>query len=160
MLTLRDRWYVRVFGERLTDPSLWSMQRRGITGAFGVGLAICFVPLPIHIPLALACALLARLNVPVIIGTIFIVNPLTVVPIYYLAYVVGATILGWKQRHFHFELSWDWLQYGLGPLWKPFLLGCVICAIVAGIAGWLSLELVWRLRVRKKYRDRHKPTTP
>lgn len=153
--TLRDRWYVRVFGQRLTDPALWSLQRRGITGAFAVGLAICFVPLPVHIPLAIACALLMRLNVPVIVGTIFLVNPLTMVPVYYLAYRVGALTLGWKQKRFHFELSWDWLQYGLGPLWKPFLLGCAICAVLAAVLGWVALEFVWRQHVRKKYRERH-----
>ncbi len=152
---MQDRWYVRVFGARLTDPALWSLQRRGITGAFGIGLAICFLPLPVHIPLAIACALLARRNIPVLIGTVFLVNPLTVVPVYYLAYRVGAAALGWKQRNFHFELSWSWLQYGLGPLWKPFLLGCAICAVVFGVVGWLGLELLWRRRVRKKYRERH-----
>ena len=152
---MQNRWYVRVFGQRLTDPSLWSLQRRGITGAFGVGLAICFVPVPVHIPLAITCALVGRLNIPVIIGTVFLVNPITVVPIYYLAYRVGAAVLGSKQRHFHFQLSWDWLQYGLGPLWKPFLLGCGICAVAFGLLGWFALELLWRQRVRKKYRDRH-----
>ena len=35
-----------------SDPGLWSLQRRAMTGAFGAGLAICFVPLPVHLPLA------------------------------------------------------------------------------------------------------------
>ena len=153
---MQHRWYVRVFGRRLTDPALWSMQRRGITGAFGVGLAICFLPLPVHTLLAIAIALMARLNVPVIIGTIWIVNPITMVPVYYMAYRVGAAVLGWKQRSFHFHLSWDWLQYGLGPLWKPFLLGCGLCALTFGLLGYFGLELLWRQRVRRKYRERHK----
>ena len=50
-------------------------------------------------------------------------------------------------RRVAFRLSWDWLQNGLGPLWKPFLLGCLICGVVAGVLGWMALELAWRWRV-------------
>jgi uncharacterized protein (DUF2062 family) len=151
---IRDRWYLRPFGQRLADPRLWSVQRRGVTGAFAAGLAICFVPLPIHVPLALLVAILARVNAPVILTTVFIVNPFTVVPIYYLAYRLGALVLGHAPRHFHFHLSWDWLQYGLGPLWKPFLLGCALSALISSVLGWFALEFLWRWRVRKRYRER------
>lgn len=153
--TLRDRWYLRPFGSRLADPRLWSLQRRGITGAFGAGLAVCFMPLPIHLPLSATIAVVWRLNVPVIITTVFLVNPLTMVPIYYMAYRVGRLILHEPPRHFMFKLSWDWLQHGLGPVWRPFLVGCVVCAAVLGFTGWLVLEMVWRWRVRARYRSRH-----
>lgn len=151
---LREKWYARPFAHVFTDPRLWSLQRRSITGAFGVGLAICFVPLPVHIPLALLLAMLLRLNVPTLLGTVFIVNPLTVVPIYFFAYMTGHALLGSSPSNFRFELSWDWLQNGLGPMWKPFLLGCLICALVCGVAGWLVTNRLWLWRVRKKYRSR------
>ena len=102
---VRDRWYARPFAQWLGDARLWSLQRRGITLAFGAGLAICFVPLPVHVPAALAVAVLARVNVPVILSTVFLVNPLTVVPVYYLAYRVGCLALGAPQDAFSFSLS-------------------------------------------------------
>ncbi len=154
MHDVRGRWYARPFAQWLGDTRLWSMQRRGITLAFGAGLAICFVPLPVHVPAALAVAALARVNVPVIVSTVFLVNPLTAVPVYYLAYRVGCLALGAPRDEFRFELSWDWLQHGLGPMWKPFLAGCLICAIGAGLLGWVLLELLWRRQVVKKYRAR------
>ena len=151
---IRNHRYLRPFGTRIADPALWSLQRRGVTAAFGAGLAICFVPLPVHLVLAAVVAITARLNVPVLVATVFIVNPLTFVPVYYFAYRVGALLLGHPPQPFRFELSWNWLQYGLGPMWKPFLVGCLLCAIVAGLLGWGLLEWFWRHHVRKRYRSR------
>ena len=158
--TLRDRWYLRVFGEHLTDPGLWSLQRRAVTGAFGAGLAICFVPLPVHLPVAALVAIVWRLNVPTIFATVFVVNPLTALPIYYAAYRVGAAALGLPLGRFAFHPSWDWLQHGLGPAWKPFLFGCLICSVVAGVTGHYSLEFLWRARVRSRYRNRKGASPP
>jgi len=151
---LQSRWFMRLFGPRIAHPGLWSLQRRSITGAFAAGLAICFVPLPIHLPLAVLVAIMGRFNLPTIVATVFLVNPLTVVPIYYTAYRVGAAVLGLSLQRFKFHLNFDWLQYGLGPIWKPFLLGCLVCAALAAATGWLTLETLWRWRVRYKYRNR------
>jgi uncharacterized protein (DUF2062 family) len=158
--TLQRRWYLRLFGSRVTEPGLWSLQRRSITSAFGLGLAICFVPLPVHLPLAVLVAIARQVNVPTIVGTVFLVNPFTVVPVFYTAYRVGAAVLGEPLKQFHFQLSFEWLQSGLGPLWQPFLLGCLLCALVAGLAGWMGLELLWRWQVRNRYRTRRGPSTP
>jgi uncharacterized protein len=157
--SLRHRWFLRLFGTRVADPGLWSLQRRAVTGAFGAGLAICFVPLPVHLPVAALCAIVWRLNVPTIFATVFLVNPLTALPIYYAAYRVGAAALRETPRRFAFHPSWTWLQHGLGPAWKPFLIGCLICAVVAGFSGRIGLELLWRVRVVNRYRRRRGAST-
>jgi uncharacterized protein (DUF2062 family) len=100
-------------------------------------------------------AVTLRLNIPVIIGTVLLINPLTIVPAYYLAYRLGAALLDMPPTGFSFEMSWDWLQNGLGPMWKPFLLGCLVCGVVGGVLGYMGLELAWRWRVAAKYRTRH-----
>jgi uncharacterized protein (DUF2062 family) len=78
---------------------------------------------------------------------VWVVNPLTMLPVYYLAYRVGVAITGAAPHAFRFRLSWDWLQHGLGPMWKPFLVGCLACSILCGVLGWLALELIWRRSV-------------
>jgi uncharacterized protein (DUF2062 family) len=142
---LRERWYFRALGPRLRDPRLWSVNRRAITTAFGAGIAIGFIPIPLHLPLAMVAAMIWRLNVPAIVGTSLLFNPLTVVPIYFTAYRVGTLLLGEPAGKFAFSLSWDWLQNGLGTFWKPFLLGCLVCSVVGGYLAYRGLELVWRL---------------
>lgn len=151
---LRNAWYARPFSRVFADPRLWSLQRRLSARAFGVGLAICFVPLPVHLPLALALAMALRINVPMLVATVFIVNPLTAVPIYLAAFTVGCWLTGTPVTSFAFELSFDWLQHGLGPVWKPFLTGCLVCGAGCGLIGGFVFDRVWMWRVRQRYRAR------
>ena len=153
--SLQKRWYLRPFGDRIADPRLWTLHRRAVTSAFGVGLAICFIPLPVHLLVAGIIAIALRINLPAIYGTTLLVNPLTCVPVYYTAYRVGTTLLGISPESFNFHPTWAWFETSLGPVWKPFLLGCVACAIVTGLLGWMTMELVWRWRVKTRYRARH-----
>ncbi|MEY4760442.1 MAG: hypothetical protein RLZZ200_298 [Pseudomonadota bacterium] len=153
--SLQKQWFFRMFGTRLADMHLWSTGRRAITAGFGAGLAICFVPLPIHLPLCLLCALIWRINLPVTVAAVFLVNPLTMVPVYYAAYRIGAFALQLETAGFEFQLSWDWVQNGLGPLWRPFLLGCLICSLVFGYGGYLLSEMLWRqVTLRRRLRRR------
>jgi uncharacterized protein (DUF2062 family) len=151
----RDRWYMRIFGERVTDLRLWSMNRHSITVGFGAGIAIAFIPLPVHTICAVLAALVWRLNLPVTLAATWVVNPFTVVPFFYGAYRLGTLVLHQAAHHFAFQPNWRWVEHGLGPLWKPFLLGCLITAVVCGVLGHWGLELLWRSAVRRKFRLRH-----
>ncbi|MEO6081063.1 MAG: DUF2062 domain-containing protein [Steroidobacteraceae bacterium] len=142
---MRESWYFRMLGPRLTDSRLWSMNRRGITTAFGAAIAILFIPLPTHVLFGLLAAMIWRLNLPTMIVSLFLLNPLTAVPLYYAAYRVGTLVLGQPVGNFAFELSWTWLQTGLGSIWKPFLVGCLVCSIVGGFLAYWLLELIWRI---------------
>ena len=155
---VQKRWYLRPFGDRITDPRLWTLHRRAVTSAFGVGLAICFIPLPVHLLVAGLIAIAWRINLPAMYGATLLVNPVTCIPVYYVAYRVGATMLGTAplaRDGFQFHPSLHWFETSLQPVWKPFLLGCTACAVVTGILGWLILELIWRWHVTAKYRTRH-----
>jgi uncharacterized protein (DUF2062 family) len=76
------------------------------------------------------------------------------VPVYLLAYEIGAWITGAPQRRFAFEMSWEWVQHGLGPMWKPFLVGCGVSGAVLGLLGYALLDVLWRYSARKRYRER------
>jgi uncharacterized protein len=152
---LRERWFLRPFGARLQDPQLWTLNRRGVTPAFGAGLAICFVPLPVHLLLACTTAVVCRLNIAVICATTFLLNPFSAVPVYYFAYRVGAALMHAPHQHFRFVPTLSWFRHGLVPVWRPFVLGCLVCAVVTGLLGWAALELLWRVQVSSRYLRRH-----
>ena len=149
--TRRHHWYLRVFGERIAERHLWSLSRRSVTAAFGAGVAIAFVPLPTHTVMAVLAAILWRMNLPVTIAATWVINPFTIVPGYYGAYRLGAFLLHESPRNFTFQLSWRWLERGLGPRWQAFLLGCLVCSIVGGLLARLLLDVVWRLALKKQY---------
>ncbi len=138
----------------LEHPAYWSLHRRNVTRAFALGLFISFVPLPIHVALAAILALILRLNVPAAIAGAFFTNPLTMVPLFYVAYWVGCQLLGMGERQFQFQMSWDWLTTGLLPIWKPLLLGCLVMGTVTALAGYLILGGIWHVSLVMKYHSR------
>ena len=75
-------------------------------------------------------------------------------PIFYGAYLVGSTVLGTDSQAFHFEPTWDWVVNSLSTIGPAFLLGCGICSIVFGVAGYYSLNWLWRFSVRKAWQAR------
>ena len=149
--TRRHRWYLRLFGERIAERHLWSLSRRSVTAAFGAGVAIAFIPLPTHTVMAVLVAIVWRMNLPVTIAATWVINPLTIVPGYYAAYRLGAWLLHESPRHFSFQLSWRWLERGLGPRWQAFLLGCLVLSVVGGVLARLLLDVVWRYALKQQY---------
>lgn len=145
---------MRPFRLLLDHPVYWSLNRRNVTRAFALGLFLSFVPLPVHLILAAALALALRLNIPAAIVGTLLANPLTLVPMYVLAYWVGCVLLGIPGGSLHFELTWDWLTTQLLPIWKPFLLGCLVMGTLTAITGYALLGGVWHLGLVLKYHER------
>ena len=136
-----------VFGTLLHDPNLFHLNRRSVSMAFFVGLFMSFVPLPSQMIMAAAVAILIRCNLPIAVGLVWISNPVTMPPIFYFAYKVGATLLNTPEREFTFDLSWEWLGTELEAIWQPFLLGCTVSGLVFGLLGYTSIRLLWRLHI-------------
>jgi uncharacterized protein (DUF2062 family) len=151
---LRDHKHLRVFGTLLHDPNLWHLNRRSVAGASAVGLFVAFIPVPFHMVIAAAAAIGLRVNMPIAVALVWVTNPVTMPFLFYLAYKVGAALLGTPPRTFHFELSLAWLGNGLLAIWEPFLLGCLVFGAAAPAAGYLLVRTLWRIAVLRKWRLR------
>ena len=104
----RDRT-LRIFGSLLHEPNLWHLNRRSVSLAVAVGLFMAFMPLPVQMLMAAATAIVVRCNLPVAVAVVWVSNPITVAPLFFAAYKVGAWLLGLPQRRVDYELSFDWL---------------------------------------------------
>ncbi len=145
---------MRPFRGLTEHPAYWSLNRRNVTRAFALGLFLSFVPLPIHMVLAPVAAIIARLNIAATMAGVLLTNPFTVVPLFFSAYWIGSYILGTGPQPFAFEPAWYWLQTGLLPVWKPFLLGCLVMGLLSAVIGYIALGATWHLSLVLKYRKR------
>ncbi len=151
---IKDNRFLTVFGPVIHEPQLWHLTRHSVAKAFMVGLFFAFWPVPFQMVLAAGGAILVRCNLPLSVALVWITNPVTMPFLFGLAYFVGSTVLGSNGSEFEFELSWQWLEHNLETLWQPFLLGCAICAVVAGIVGYFAVGLFWRFHTIRAWKHR------
>lgn len=152
--TVREHKYLRFFGTLLHDANLWHLNRSSVSGAFAVGLFSAFIPVPMQMILAAALAIPFRVNLPISVGLVWITNPFTMPPIFYFSYKVGTWILDTPVQHVEFALTSEWLASELGAIWEPFLLGCLICGMVSGLLGYVTMRIIWRLSVVRSWQER------
>lgn len=152
--TIKDNRFLKLFGSLLNEPQLWHLNRYSASMAFAIGLFTAFIPVPFQMVIAAALAIMLRANLPLSVVLCWITNPLTIAPMFYFAYKVGTWILGAPEQSFNFQLSMEWLQSELSLIWKPFILGCLICAIGAGIIGYATIQMFWRYHVVMAWRAR------
>ena len=73
---------------------LWSFRVGDAVPALYAGFILALMPLyGAQIPIAFLLALLLRANLPILVGLQMISNPLTLIPFWYAAYQVGASVL-------------------------------------------------------------------
>jgi uncharacterized protein (DUF2062 family) len=78
---------------------------------------------------------------------VWISNPVTMGPMYFFCYLIGAEILGVEPTGFDFELSFAWLLSELAAIWQPFLLGCLIVGLVSATASFVLVRVLWHLHI-------------
>ena len=142
-----EQWFMTPFQHLLHDHRLWGIRRRTVVPALAIGLFIAFMPTPGHMLMSALLALLFRVNIPVAVVACWFSNPLTMGPMYYLAYRLGRGLLGAPLREFQFEMSWDWVTHTFVTIWQPMLLGCVICGALLALVGYVALDMFWRLSI-------------
>jgi uncharacterized protein (DUF2062 family) len=151
---IREHRHLRIFGRRLHDANLWHLNRRSASGGFAVGLFFAFVPLPFQMLFAAGAAIVLRVNLPLSVVLVWATNPITIPPLFYVAYLIGAWVLRRPATELEFELSIDYLGDGLGEVWAPLLLGSLLCGAFSAVVGYSVIRGLWRWRVVQHLRQR------
>jgi uncharacterized protein (DUF2062 family) len=160
------------FAPHLSDPSLWHLNRRSVAGAMYWGLFCAFLPMPFQIVPAALGAIYFRVNLPLCIALVWLSNPVTLIPILYIAYWLGSSVLGDPMLDirtvttlFGQLIAWV-MQTGDNPftrhshavsLW-PLLLGLLLEALLASLIGGTITRLLWRWMVIRHWQRRHRCT--
>ena len=155
---LGKRW-AAPFRPWLGHPNLWHLNRRSVPGAVAIGLFCGLVPGPVQMLSALILAIPLRCNVPVALVVTLYTNPLTIVPLYLVAYAYGRAILGYGgpdapitpyEGDWSLPALWDWMM----SLGKPLGVGLLALAVTLAVLGYFVTELAWRAHVVRAWRHR------
>ena len=168
--TVRSYRLVAMFGTWLHHPNLWCLNRRSVPGAVAIGLFCGLIPGPLQMLGALLMAVPLRKNIPVALLITLYTNPLTIVPLYILAYGYGQLLLGMPLGTMPQEpFLWDWANIGASlrefahwtmALGKPLAIGLVALAVTLAIAGYFITEYGWRAYVMLAWRARARKRNP
>lgn len=131
----------------------FAVNRRSVSGALATGAFISMLPLPGHTPLAVLCALLLRVNLGVAALAAWLNTPLTMVPVFYFEYRLGARLLGLPSREWPAEVDLEWLQAQLALIWRPLLLGGLIAATATALLIYFGTSLLWRWSTARRRRQ-------
>ncbi len=144
---ISEQWYMSSFRHLLRDNKLWSVRRKTVVPAFGIGLFIAFMPIPGHTIIAIIIALILRINIPIAAITTWISNPFTIGPMCYFGYRIGLNLLNQPSQKFDFEISWSWLSDTFVNIWQPMLLGCLILGVISAVLGFILMDILWKISI-------------
>lgn len=161
--TFKQSPWARWFGGWLHHPNLWHLNRHSVSGGVAIGLFTGLIPGPLQMIGAVLLAVLLRVNLPVAAVTTLYTNPFTIVPLYALAYQLGAFVTGHNNGQSSANLSlpemtwvnWptvmlDWIV----SLGKPLAAGLPLLALSFAIVGYFSVRMLWRAIVVWEWRKR------
>ncbi|WFE68548.1 DUF2062 domain-containing protein [Thiomicrospira sp. R3] len=138
------------------DPNLWHLNRNSVAKAFFIGPFWAAMPMPWQMLTSAISAMLLRANLPLSVALVWISNPITMGPIWYFNYRMGALLLGEHAKdNIQFEMSLDWLGHSFIAIWQPLLLGSLVVGLALGTLGYFIIHLLWRIQVNLSWRKRH-----
>jgi len=152
----REKGGLRFLGDQLHRPSLWHLNRRSVAKSVAIGLFCMWIPIPFQTILAALLAIMLSANLPLSVLLVFITNPITIPPMFYFAYRIGAWLLGITSEEMHFSFSIEWVTSTLRHSWQPLLLGGLVLGTVSSVLGYISVRIAWRAFILKQWQYRCK----
>jgi uncharacterized protein (DUF2062 family) len=132
---ITDHPWVQRYAPRLAEPDLWHLNRRSSARAVAIGLFSGLIPGPFQVLGAVGLSIAFRAYFPLAAITTLYTNPLTIVPLYVVAYQYGSLFIPGDQNLsalnpplFAPSLSYlTELATWMGKLGKPLALGRCCC---------------------------------
>ncbi len=137
---------------QLADPKVWLWSRRGVATGVAAGLFIGLLIPVAQILLAALAAIVLRANVPVAAFATLVTNPLTVAPIYYAAYRLGAWMTGVSAPVGASLTDLATLRDNLGTIGLPLFAGLAVAAVVVALVAYLLISQAWSWQVAARRR--------
>lgn len=157
----RNPW-LRPFASSLLHPRLWHLNRHSAAGAVAAGLFCGLIPGPLQIIGAALCAMVFKVNLPLAMLVTLYTNPITLVPLYLLAYQIGRLIIGESNGFLappDFSMTnfvgWtEAMQVWMLSVAKPLGFGLIVLATGLAVSGYFATKAAWRYYLVTAWRRR------
>ncbi len=153
-IQLKKHKVLRHLGTLLHDENLWHLNRRSVSGGVAAGLFWAMIPIPVQMVTSALSAIVFRVNLPISVALVWLTNPLTMPPVFYMNYLVGTWLLDTPADVTEFQLSVEWIAAKIGDIWKPLFIGSFILGVLLAVSGYCAMRLYWRWHVMKRFRQR------
>jgi len=132
-----------------------STNRKSVSKAVWIGLFWAFIPMPMQMAGVMALTPFFKFNVPIAISMVWLSNPFTMVPMYYMEYLTGNFILG-REGIANVELSMDWFSENWDTIIVPLYVGTAFYSIVISALVYLLINRLWISSVKIEKNNREK----
>ncbi len=149
---------IDAFLEKYKLPkSYFGINRRSVTKGVAVGLFWGFIPMPMQMLAVIATTPFIKFNVPIAISMVWLSNPVTMPPMYYMEYLTGNFILG-QEGIQDIELTIEWFKTNIGDIFIPLYVGTAFYSVVVTGIIYLILNRLWVHSVKneKEEKERHR----
>jgi hypothetical protein len=161
--TVRNNRHMARFGGFLHHPNLWHLNRRSVAGGIAVGMFSGLMPGPLQMLTAALLAVLLRVNLPVALATTLYTNPLTIGPLYVLAFLIGRLVVGGHAVPLARPPEFEWSHLGASieafmqwvlAMGMPLAVGLPSLALLLAALGYACVQIGWRAYVIRAWRRR------
>jgi len=160
--SVRQNKYFARFGRFLHHPNLWHLNRHSVAGGVGIGLFAGLVPGPLQMLTAAILAVPLHVNLPVALLMTLFTNPVTIGPLYVLAFGIGSLLVDGGNGittpptfdFMQFTQSAETYLHWVLSLGKPLFVGLIALAVSLGVLGYFAVQAAWRLHVIHSWRRR------
>lgn len=163
---VREVKALSMFGDTLFHPALWHLNRRSAAGGVAVGLFCGLIPGPLQMIGAAIVCVFMRVNLPLALVTTLYTNPITIVPLYLIAYEIGGLTLGARGLAKPPALpEWEWtnvlasmdaMSRWMMSLGAPLALGLLLLASMLAALGYVTVRGVWSVYLRRAWQARRR----
>lgn len=127
----------------------FNINRKMVTRGVFVGLFWGFIPMPMQMLAVVATTPFIRFNVPISIAMVWLSNPFTMPPMYYIEYLTGNFILGHENIK-DIELTLEWFSANIGDIFIPLYVGTAFYSIVVSTLIYFVLNWLWIKSVKEE----------
>jgi len=119
-----------------------SINRKSISRGIGIGVFIAFIPMPFQMFAVLALTPFIKFNVPIAIAMVWLSNPITMPPMYFMEYQTGLYFLGQEPLP-DINLTLEWFENNIEDIVTPLYIGTLFYSTTISLLLYLLINILW-----------------